>query len=391
MIIKEDKWSQFGHYLVGNDPTPIYHLKIALEKRKATGGTVKFIYHDDVYNAAQPKIEPSKSLLDLYVDRVHQIRKKYDHIVLMYSGGADSHNILKCFEHADVKLDEIVSFVDSSYKGKDSSISSEIYRVAVPEVQQYQLRYPETEYRLIEMRDIQNKLFTDSAFKFDHYQDTTYHLIPFALMHHYGLYYTEKYHQLHGAGKRVGIIHGIDKIRLKVVDNRWAFHFNDWSSYFGHKHYFRDYPTYDEFFYWTPEMPELSIKQAHVASKYFDYLDSINAETKYRDNELANVTWRKSKVKTNWEYANHIIYPFWTQGTFSTGKTFESYISNRKDDTLTRSHDELMKSYKKSVIKTLLLAKETQHGITPKLLSDAEDHNKIIGLFPVFSQMHFIE
>jgi hypothetical protein len=391
MIIKEDKWSQFGHYTVGNDPSPIYHLKLALEKRKATGGIVNFIYHDDVYKAAQPTINPPKSLLELYTERVRQLRTKYDYLVLMYSGGADSHNILKCFEHSDTKLDEIVSFVDSSYKSKDSKISSEIYRVAVPEVQQYQLRYPETEYKLIEMREVQKQLLNDTAFKFDHYQDTSYHLIPFGLMHHYGLYYIQKYHQLHSEGKRVGVIHGIDKIKLKVVNNRWGFQFTDWSSHFGHKHYFRDYPIYDEFFYWSPDLPELSIKQAHVASKYFDYLDSIKAETKYRDNEMANVTVRKSGVKTNWEYANHIIYPFWKQGTYSTGKTFESYISNGRDDTLTRSNDELLRTYKHAVIKTLMLANETGHGLTPNQLSDAADVKTIIGVRPRASVTHFIE
>jgi len=391
MIIKEDKWSQFGHYLVGDDPTPIYHLKIALEKRKATGSEVKFIFHDNIYRAANPIVNPEKSLLDLYVERVRQLRKKYDYLVLMYSGGADSHNVLKCFEHSDTKLDEIVSFVDSSYKSKDSKISSEIYQVAIPEVQQYQIRYPETEFRLIEIREVQKQIFNDTSFKFDHYQDTTYSLIPFALMHYFGLNYIQKYHQLHQAGKKVGVIQAIDKVQLRVVNNKWGFQFSDWSSSFGHKHYFRDYPIYDEFFYWTAEMPEISIKQAHVASKYLDYLDSINAETKYRDHELPNVTVRKSGVKTNWEYVNHIVYPFWKQGTFSTGKTFESYVSNGRDDTLTRASDELLRSYKNSVVKTLLLAKETQYALTPKELSGAKDNKTVIGVCPRASVLHLIE
>ena len=134
-LSKEDKWSAFGHYTVDSDlDTPIFSLKIALEKQRAGQGWARFRFHDQLFAAAQPTLEPTQDLLDLYVQRVQQLRNKYDHLVLLYSGGADSHNILKCFEHSGTKLDEIVSFVDSSYKGRDSKISSEIYRVAVPEV-----------------------------------------------------------------------------------------------------------------------------------------------------------------------------------------------------------------------------------------------------------------
>lgn len=391
MLLKEDKWSQFGHYTVGSSTAPIYHLKLALEQRAQTGESVHFNFHNELFAAANPAIEPSQSLLDLYCQRVQQLREKYDYLVLFYSGGADSHNILKCFEHTDTKLDEIVSFVDSSYRDKDSKISSEIYRVAVPEVAQYQQKYPECKYNLIEIRDVQTKLFNDSAFKFDLYQDTTYHLVPFGIMHYYGLYYEDRFHRMHEQGKRVGVIQGIDKIRLRHINGKWSFNFHDWSSYFGQKHYFRDFPTYDEFFYWSPELPSLVIKQAHVAAKYMDYLDSISADHPYRSNEMANVVTRKSGAKTNWEYANHIIYPFWNQGTFSTGKTFESYITNARDNTLTSSNDELLKSYKKAVVKTLMLAKATDHYLTPSILSGTDDMNTVIGVRPMVAMDHFIE
>ena len=392
-LIKEDKWSQFGHYLVGNSPVPIYHSKLALEANRDNKGAVKFVFHDRVYEAAQPKIEPVQTLLELYVDRVRQLRAKYDYIVLMYSGGADSHNVLKCFEHADVKLDEVVSFVDSGYKSRDSKISSEIYRVALPEVTEYQKKYPECEYRLLEIRDIQQQLFTDPAFKFDSYQDLTYHIVPFGVMHHYGLNYIKKYKDLHDAGKRVCILHGIDKIKIRSrpPENRWHFFFDDFSSLFGQKHYFRDYPIYDEFFYWSPDAPLIPIKQAHVTAKYMDYLDSIKFETPYRADQRVNTVWRKSGTITNWEYANHIIYPFWQQGTFSTGKTNESRLSNARDDTLTAVSDELIARYKKGVVKTLILAKQTVYQLTPNLLSNSPDDKTLIGLKSIEAASHYIE
>ena len=391
MLLKEDKWSQFGHYVVGQDSTPIFHLKLALEQKRAGRGDVKFIFHDSVFGSANPKIEQNIDLLELYTQRVHQLRDKYDYIVLMYSGGADSHNVLKCFEHADVKLDEVVSFVDSSYKDKDSKVSGEIYKVAVPEVEKYQQHFPECEYRLIEVRDVQKKLFNDPEFKFDLYQDLAYQITPVSILHSFGLHYIDKYRDLHNAGKKVCVIQGIEKPRLRHRDNKWCFTFNDWSSWFGQKHYFRDFYIYDEFFYWSPEAPLLPIKQAHVATKYLDYLDLHNTPTDYRNNQMANVVIRKSGVRTNWEYFNHIIYPFWQQGTFSAGKTFESYITNARDDTLSHGNDELLKDYRRAVAKTLMLAKQTGHHLTPKWLADASDTNSVIGIKPMESISHYIE
>jgi len=46
-------------------------------------------------------------LTQLYKERAQQLRDKYDHLVLHYSGGSDSHNILYTFVSNNIKLDEI--------------------------------------------------------------------------------------------------------------------------------------------------------------------------------------------------------------------------------------------------------------------------------------------
>ena len=380
MIIKEDKWSAFGHYTVGTDPTPIYNLTLALEAQVNNPKPVRFHFHDELYSSMSPQQEPSGTLLDLYSARVKQLREKYDYLILFYSGGADSHNILKCFEHADVKLDEVVSFVDSEYAGKDSIISSEIYKVAIPEVQQYQEHNKECVYTLLEIREIQKKIFSDKSLKFDLYQDFSYHFVPFSVMHLYALNYVDRIHKLHEQGKRVGVIQGIDKVKIVNNQGKWNLYFSDFSSQFGHKHYYRDLPFYDEFFYWTPDMPQIAIKQAHVVSRYLDYLDSIGAETHYRDDQMANVVVRKSGKKTNWDYINHIVYPFWKSDTFSMGKTNSSQIVNPRDNTIAKFDDELLKGYKKSMMKKALLAKSVDRHLTPKLLSDSNDDKTVIGI-----------
>ena len=53
-------------------------------------------------------VEPEESLDYLYLKRCEQLRNEYDHLVLHYSGGHDSHNILETFMFNGIFLDEIL-------------------------------------------------------------------------------------------------------------------------------------------------------------------------------------------------------------------------------------------------------------------------------------------
>lgn len=390
MLTKEDKWSAFGHYEIQGSTDPVYSLRLAHEQA-AQGKHVKFNFHDKLFSAVNPRVEPKWTLEELYARRVRQLRSKYDYLVLLYSGGADSNNILKWFQHTDTKLDEIVSYDDSSYGGKNSLISSEVFGVALPEVKQHLEKYPDTVYRLMGLRDVQKKLFTDKSFNFDVYTDITYNMQPIGIKHAYGLCYVDKYRDLHNAGLKVGVIHGIDKPKIAIDSrtNKWMMYFVDWSSQFGHKHYFRDYPFYDEFFYWTPDDPFISIKQAHVITKHLDYLDSIGFESNYRLDQTVNVLPRKNGSKINFEWLNPVIYPFWDRNTFSVGKNAENFIASSRDPTLAICNDELLDPYKKSVEAAMQLAIK----VAPLTLKDISTtmSDELVGLKPYRSSYHFLE
>lgn len=51
--------------------------------------------------------EPNESLQDLYLKRAIELRNEYDYLILNYSGGPDSHNILETFMLNGIFLDEI--------------------------------------------------------------------------------------------------------------------------------------------------------------------------------------------------------------------------------------------------------------------------------------------
>ena len=64
--------------------------------------------------------EPKESLQTLYLTRAQQLRHEYDYLILLYSGGSDSHNILETFMLNDIFIDEILILdqFDHSFRSK---------------------------------------------------------------------------------------------------------------------------------------------------------------------------------------------------------------------------------------------------------------------------------
>jgi asparagine synthetase B (glutamine-hydrolysing) len=100
---------QWGYYEVNNKK---YFLLREAYEQVTHVNQIKFNFHDDWFMRMNTSVEPTQSLDELYRQRVQQIRKKYDYVVLAYSGGADSHNILKYFELLSLHL---LNFRKASY------------------------------------------------------------------------------------------------------------------------------------------------------------------------------------------------------------------------------------------------------------------------------------
>jgi hypothetical protein len=79
----------------------------AVKYASQTGQSVYFYYHDHIWDNFDKTLLGKVPLTTLYKERAQQLRDKYDHLVLHYSGGADSHNILHTFLTNNIKLDEI--------------------------------------------------------------------------------------------------------------------------------------------------------------------------------------------------------------------------------------------------------------------------------------------
>lgn len=85
-----------------------YNVYLALREVQRTGQPLEFYCRDatnDQYNWAH---EPEASMDDLMAAYAHRLREQYDRLILLWSGGTDSHTIYNIFRRERIRIDEIL-------------------------------------------------------------------------------------------------------------------------------------------------------------------------------------------------------------------------------------------------------------------------------------------
>ena len=268
-----------GYYEVGNK---IFNYKIhALQEGSRTGLPVHWNFNDEVFNNFNWTKRLNIPLLELYRMRAQQIRQKYKWISLLWSGGADSTAMMESFLDNNIHLDEVVVLWPTSMSaGKYTpkwdrsrfNMMSEWDLTIKPGIERLQAKYPKLQITVV---DTFEKPPTDED------REDTAIIVE---KHSYGT--IQKYRALDALLKQrvekydsVGTVVGSSPVELRILNNRFlATFFSDIAAYPASK---TDI-TLDgwvrnmEFFYWSPEFPELIAKQAHVI------LDHINLVPKSR-------------------------------------------------------------------------------------------------------------
>lgn len=256
-----------------------------IEAWKLCGGDIKkikYIFNDDQCDALDWSIEPTESITELYRQRAQQLRQDYDYLVLIYSGGIDSHTILESFVNNGIKLDEICSFGNPTVADKDKSINREVLNTAVPFVQSLDLNKLGTKFRFIDIGEMMIKQFADESHyeNFEHYSMNVSLWMGTASSHVFKKQVAE--HQaIADQGKRICYIWGFDKPHMVVHEGwRHARYTDTGSGYFGPKSYYnreilknRLTNFYDEPFYICREFPQITIKQCHMLARFMNSLD----------------------------------------------------------------------------------------------------------------------
>ena len=325
---------KLGVYRVGD--LKFYSKLEAIEMHVKTGIHPHWDFNEDVYSSYDWTIEPPDDILELYRKRAEQLRSQYDYIILMYSGGSDSHTVLDTFLKNNIKLDEIASQLEYNITGKkDSYPNAEIFRVAFPVIKECKEKYPwfkDVNHRALDSSDFIIDYFSDKKTRLDWiYKANMFLTLNHVARNEQLLKLVPEWAKLIDQGKKVCILWGADKPRMSHEDGKFIFNFMDFHSQ-GSVDSIAGKASYtDEFFYWTPDMPEISIKQAHMIKNYLNSRADVTT--------LPFVSTHKSglvyKVVDGVKYwlsvdgVNTIIYPNWDINTFSVGKPPSIILSPR--------------------------------------------------------------
>ena len=260
---------QFGYYTVGNLKT--YSKIEAIELHTKTGTHPQWHFNDEIFSMHDWRVEPTASLEELYAIRAKQIRDKYDYIVLFFSGGADSENMLRTFLRNDIRVDEIANFwALEGDKEYNTHFNSEIYNIAAPTVLKILETHPTIKHRIIDLSEIIAGLYDDPNRKFDFLYDMNIMFSPNNYARSFLRERIADYQEIIASGKKLCFVWGSEKPRVTVDQERYCINFFDILDNVVSprtQRLNRDW-EHDELFYWSPDLPELIIKQAHVLKHF---------------------------------------------------------------------------------------------------------------------------
>jgi len=261
---------KYGLWLVGGQKFDDKHQALVYATR--TNQDVRFWYHDEVFKSVDTNLLGKISLDVLYKERALQLRDQYDYLILYYSGGSDSHNILKTFVDNDIKLDEVcVKWPKPLTEGKfytanstDTSaknVWSEWDLCVVPVLEWLKSNRPNIKISVIDWTE---NITAVNTTKF--LEQNTNQLYGIGNFKSFAFSKSER-EQIDN-GKSVCGIYGIDKPLLVEKDNMAFTFFSDYALIGAPRNI--ENPNGSECFYWTKDFPLLALAQAYTMFTWFN-------------------------------------------------------------------------------------------------------------------------
>ena len=320
---------RFGYYRVGN--LKFYSKLEAIEMHARTGIHPHWDFNEAVFDSYDWTVEPQEDILELYRQRAQQLRERYDHIVLIYSGGADSETVLQSFVNNNIRLDEVASYVNYSATGdRNNTLNGEIFDNAIPRIKQLQETCPWMTHRIIDLRDLQLDYFTSPVAQFDWiYGTNTFFNSNVIAREGLGTKIKE-WRDLIDQGKRLCLLWGLDKPRICHENGKFLVKFIDIvdngptvKSFTG------ELPYSDEIFFWTPDLPKIVIKQGHLIK---NHLNNYTFTSPFISEQRSDLAYKEVEGRRHW-LSNHglhaIIYPNYRIGTLTAPKPASTVFSPR--------------------------------------------------------------
>jgi hypothetical protein len=353
MFFNDDpEFTDHGYYLVNGIKT--LSKFEAWQFSKGNFNDIQFIYNDELMSSYDWTVEPTKDIYELYADRARQIRHKYDYIVLMYSGGIDSHTILETFLENNIRIDEICTLSNTNVEPITGKFNQEVFNRAVPFVNSLNLSALGTKFRLVDISRLVIEQYADEFhFENHHYyfNGSVTNWTNTARSHVLKSHVTDHL-KLTEQGKKVCYVWGFDKPFINVINGSHCLQFPDASIDFNIRQYINRVALqhkfanfYDEQFFISIDCPEISIKQAHMLLNAIKQIP-VTDERLVGQDDLPNtgpfvVHHREQYYRfLTKKMVDGIIYPKAILAMFKNDKMKGSVMLTSRDDWFNKSnHD----------------------------------------------------
>jgi len=221
-------------------------------------------FHDEIFAKVKPT--GNLDLKELYKQRALQLREKYDYLILNYSGGSDSWTVLNTFLENNIKLDHIyvkwpMKAMDKGFYNPNTQDRSAFNFVSEwdftlkKDLEWLSQAHPEIKIEIGDWLDnLEEGYFNDDLF----HNTVNYNFMTNLLRCKFG---SDDEKLLVEKGLKVGSIYGVDKPWLMIIDNKCYYYFMDGATSTCPPR--AENPEGTEYFYWSPDMPQIAVEQAH--------------------------------------------------------------------------------------------------------------------------------
>lgn len=319
-----------GYYTVG-DKIIQNKLCAFIEANKKNINEVKWHYFDQIFIDRLRKFaDTNLSLSECYILRAKQLREKYDYLILNYSGGSDSHNILMTFIKNNIKLDHLyvqwpMNLVDKGIYNPNAidksnfNFHSEWDLVLKKDLEYIANSFPDIKIEIFDWTTtLKENFYNDEIFS----KNVTN--LPSIARSQKQNTFSETETKLANQGKLVASIYGVDKTEIVKKADSWFFYFVD-SACMAQPN--PENPNGLEYFYWTPDFPDIAIVQAFKLKNFYEnnknlqYLIQAKSE---RSCEIRNFTYNDfyKEFAMRAEIFKLVCYPHWDFNRFQADKPF---------------------------------------------------------------------
>lgn len=292
---------------------------------------VSWNFNNEQFGMFDWTVEPNETLDQLYDKRAREIREKYDYVLLSYSGGSDSHNMLMSFLRQNLLVDEIVvncmNKANKNFIVLDKNIKAswntgaEHFLQTMPRLKELESRLTKTKITVVDLSNYLFEAFLDYGDE-SWVMDRREGLNPLNVTR-YNYAYFKDLRTKFDKNYKIALVVGIEKPKTFIKNNIFKIQFTDRSANIVPiDDHLKDYSNSSmEFFYWSPDSTKMLCKQAHTIKRWLE----SNPEKMYlwEADSITPSRWRLVHEKV----LRNLIYSTWNESWFQTDKSISDWNS----------------------------------------------------------------